>query len=332
MDKQPLVSIITPTYNHERFIGQCIESVLAQTYPHWEQIIIDDGSTDKTAEIVSHYKDERIRYMRQDNAGIWRLGETYNKALNISRGEIVAVLEGDDFWPPDKLEKQVPVFIRHEVVLSWGKAVFVNSNGETICVSHRNLNWFKKTTREKVLRKMLLHNFVSSSTVMCRKDALLSIGGFSQPEYAPYVDHPTWIELSLIGEVCAVDEIIGYWRRYRDQVSMGNIAQIAEAHNRYSIDFFEHLPQELKNSLDIATDELLKQCQYRIGLSHFQLGRIKLTERKWVEAKKYFTQALDKGTLSIKTKALLGIACSCLRVDMEWCALLMCRPRLTKFL
>jgi len=75
----PLVSIITPTYNHERFIAQCIESALAQTYPHWEQIIIDDGSTDRTAEIVARYDDERIIYVRQANQGIWRLAETYNK-------------------------------------------------------------------------------------------------------------------------------------------------------------------------------------------------------------------------------------------------------------
>ncbi len=77
---QPLISIITPTYNHENFIGECIESVLAQTYPHWEQIIIDDGSTDRTGEIVAQYNDERIKYIRQDNIGIWRLRETYNRA------------------------------------------------------------------------------------------------------------------------------------------------------------------------------------------------------------------------------------------------------------
>lgn len=78
---EQLVSIITPTYNHERFIDCCIESVLAQTYPYWEQIIIDDGSIDKTGEIISKYKDERIRYIRQDNVGIWKLAKTWKSVV-----------------------------------------------------------------------------------------------------------------------------------------------------------------------------------------------------------------------------------------------------------
>ena len=78
-----LVSIITPTYNHEKFIGNCIESVLAQTYPYWEQIIVDDGSNDDTGKIIASYKDKRIKYIKQKNKGIWKLKETYNKALDI---------------------------------------------------------------------------------------------------------------------------------------------------------------------------------------------------------------------------------------------------------
>ena len=63
MESTPLVSIITPTYNHEKFIAQCIESVLAQTYTAWEQIIIDDGSSDATKDIISKYNDKRIKYI-----------------------------------------------------------------------------------------------------------------------------------------------------------------------------------------------------------------------------------------------------------------------------
>ena len=79
--KNSLVSIITPTFNHERFIGTCIENVLKQTFQNWEMIIIDDGSTDKTEYEVTKYTDDRIRYVKQENVGIWKLSETYNKAL-----------------------------------------------------------------------------------------------------------------------------------------------------------------------------------------------------------------------------------------------------------
>ena len=121
MTYQPLVSIITPTYNHEQFIGQCVGSVLAQTYTNWEQIIIDDGSTDNTNEVIKTYNDRRIRYIYQKNVGIWKLNETYNKALALANGELIAILEGDDFWPPDKLEVQVPFFLNTNVVLAFGE-------------------------------------------------------------------------------------------------------------------------------------------------------------------------------------------------------------------
>lgn len=121
MNAQGLISIITATYNHEQYIGECIESVLSQTYPFWEMIIIDDGSTDKTAEVALGYKDPRIQYVRQENNGIYKLAETYNHALRLSKGELVAILEGDDYWPANKLAIQVKDFDNPDVVLSFGK-------------------------------------------------------------------------------------------------------------------------------------------------------------------------------------------------------------------
>lgn len=324
---RPLVSIITPTYNHEKFIGQCIESVLTQTYPNWEQIIIDDGSTDRTAEVISKYRDRRIKYIRQDNVGIWRLSETYNKALQRSQGALIAVLEGDDFWPLWKLERQVPAFDKQEVVLSWGKQAVTNSQGKVIYVSPKSLKRFRNLSREDVIKKLLFQYFIPASTVVCRKEALLSVGGFKQPEYAPYVDYPTWLELSLLGELCPTDEILGYRRLHEGQVSIVYIEEMAKASNKWLIEFFERLPQELKNSLSISASDLLK---YRIAWANFNLGRTKLVQGKWGEARKNLRLALGNGTLFIKIVALVGIGCSYLRLNLEWAAVLLRRTRLRK--
>lgn len=104
---KPKVSIITPTFNHERFIAECIDSVINQTFNDWEMIIIDDGSTDSTPDIISDYDDDRIIYIRQENEGPYKLGEIYNKALSLSNGDFIAILEGDDFWPPEKLDYSI---------------------------------------------------------------------------------------------------------------------------------------------------------------------------------------------------------------------------------
>src|SRR5688500_648199 len=91
----PRVSIISPVYNADRYIGACIDSVLAQTFTDWEQIIVDDGSTDQTEAVVRKYNDPRIRYVRLPHRGLPALAESYNVALRDARGALIAVLEGD---------------------------------------------------------------------------------------------------------------------------------------------------------------------------------------------------------------------------------------------
>ncbi len=220
LSEPPVVSIITPTYNHQTYIRQCIESVLAQTMTNWEQLVIDDGSTDNTPKIIKEFKDPRIRYVRQDHIGIWGLGETYNKALKMARAELIAILEGDDFWPPDKLEKQIPSFDDKGVCLTWGIGVNVNADGKPI--SRQKY----KHTAPSILRsarqlttKLLARNFVTPSvTVMIRREALLP-DGFQQPAHVPFVDYPTWFKLVSKGKFCFIDSVLGYWRRHSRQMT-----------------------------------------------------------------------------------------------------------------
>jgi len=222
--RPPIVSIITPTYNQEAYIRQCIESVLSQTFTDWEQIIIDDGSTDETLQIVSGYKDDRIRYLRQNHQGIWKLGKTYTKALALARGNLIAILEGDDFWPSDKLEKQIPAFDDKEVVLTWGIGIYVNEKGKPIGRS-KKINFPQSffENKHKVIRKLLFRNFITPTvTVMVRKDALCP-KGFSQPSHVPFVDYPTWFALALRGRFHFIEDVLGYWRRHSGQMSVGRM-------------------------------------------------------------------------------------------------------------
>jgi glycosyltransferase involved in cell wall biosynthesis len=107
---EPLVSIMMPAYNAAEFIGQAIESVLAQTYPHWELIIINDGSTDNTAEIAGYYSDARIRLINQPNGGE---STARNTALAHMQGELVAFLDADDAYLPGHLAETVAYLNQH---------------------------------------------------------------------------------------------------------------------------------------------------------------------------------------------------------------------------
>src|SRR4030067_1654987 len=121
----PVISILTPTFNHEEYIQTCIESVMNQTYPHWEMIIVDDGSTDSTPEIIRKYNDKRIIFFQKDHKGIDYLGENYNHALHVSKGELIMILEGDDYIPLNRIELQLPSFEDKEMVLCHGKYAYV---------------------------------------------------------------------------------------------------------------------------------------------------------------------------------------------------------------
>jgi len=100
-----LISIIIPTYNRAALIGESIQSVLNQTYRHWELIIIDDGSNDDTDQVVSNFRDKRISYYTIAHCGIF--GKVRNEGLRRANGEYIAFLDSDDLWCADKLETQV---------------------------------------------------------------------------------------------------------------------------------------------------------------------------------------------------------------------------------
>ena len=104
----PRVSVLIPTYNYGRFLSAALESVFAQTYSDYEVIVLDDGSTDDTAQIVAAYP--QVRYIYQENAGI---AAARNRLLDEARGEFAAFLDADDLWLPEKLELQVAYLDEH---------------------------------------------------------------------------------------------------------------------------------------------------------------------------------------------------------------------------
>lgn len=122
-----LVSIITPAYNCEATIKETIESVIAQTYTNWEMIIVNDCSTDHTADVINKYKDERIKLINlEKNSGT---AIARNTAIGAARGRYIALLDSDDLWKPQKLEKQIKFMENNKYAFSFtAYDVFINPN------------------------------------------------------------------------------------------------------------------------------------------------------------------------------------------------------------
>lgn len=323
----PLVSIITPTYNHEAFIAQCIESVLAQTYSNWEQIIIDDGSTDKTAEIVRRYNDPRIRYFHQQNAGIEALAHTYNRALGMAKGSLVAILEGDDFWPADKLLLMVPAFGDPAVVLAYGEAADVSAIGEEQRTASYTTRLRKQLPSEvrcnnpagSATRYMLLaegRSLVSPSTVILRRSALETIGGFQSVPGLPLTDYPTFIELSLKGTFCYSPATLGYRRRHEKSITVHHSRTIYEKVSEFTLRFLASHCEEIPlTELELRSlKENWLGAQYKL---HFSEGRALLLQGLWADARRHFRLAAQSSSNGVRLAAMAGFLCSCLHTDVE---------------
>jgi glycosyltransferase involved in cell wall biosynthesis len=321
----PLVSIITPTFNHEKLIGPCIEGVLKQTYQNWEQIIIDDGSTDRTAQIIHTFADHRVRYVHQENRGIEALPHTYNRALSMCNGELVAILEGDDAWPPGKLSTLVRAFGDEDVVLAYGAVADMDSNGTWKGRLGRSVRRRMRLPKEILLndppgsatRYMLRADgvdLVPPSTVVIRRTALDSIGGFQYVPNLCVTDFPTFVTLSLAGKFYYTPQVMGYRRRHVGSATYSNFAWILTHARDYARQFLvDH-----SLSLSVMEREEIKRTWNGPRPSlEFMAGRLDLLNGEWKTARAHFVRALNPCDPSIFLASLVGWSLSWVRRNLE---------------
>src|SRR5215471_9220074 len=129
LDAAPLVSVVIPTYNRADYIGETIESVLQQTYSNIEIIVIDDGSTDNTAQVVERFE-SRVRYVRQENA---ERGASRNHGLRLAQGEFISFLDSDDLWMPSKAAAAVSLLQENPAIgLVCTDAVQIDGQGKEV--------------------------------------------------------------------------------------------------------------------------------------------------------------------------------------------------------
>ena len=325
METTPLVSIISPTYNHEKYLTDCIESVLAQTYPNWEMIILNDGSTDRTAEIAAAYRDtdRRIRLISQENVGIFRLSETYNKGVEISRGEYLAILEGDDCWTPDKLEKQVAYMQKDpEAVVCWSMARCVNADQTVVYYTSPDpvapdANLYFNDPVGSIMNIFLYRNCIPALTILIRKEALMKTGGFKQVFGLPLVDLPTLYELAMAGRFIFIPEILGNWRNYATQVTKTYPAEMTEGFYKMAKLFLESSEAEMLKTENKRLDHYYRG---RLVIARARSGRYKLIRREYSSARKDYSKAIFGYGMSEpvwKLRAVVGWFFSLFHLDVE---------------
>jgi glycosyltransferase involved in cell wall biosynthesis len=321
----PSVSIITPTFNHGRFIGACIESVLKQSYANWEQIIIDDGSTDCTAEIIRSYKDPRIKYYHQKNQGIEALAHTYNNGLKEAHGELIAVLEGDDLWPPEKLVSLVPAFEDGRVVLAYGIPWEVNSEGELAPRPPKQVRKRIKLSRSilfndpiwSALPFMLRadgHELVAPSTVIIRRSALDLIGGFQYFPNLCTTDFPTFSRLMTLGMFYFTPKIMGYRRRHPNSAVFVYIDSMLKTVTPLVSAMLDEFGSRLSQKERKSIESSWKGASY---VGEFTRGRLALLRGEWRESRSHFRLAINVAVPRVCIAATVGWLISWFHCTLE---------------
>ncbi len=323
----PVVSIVTPTFNHEQFVGSCVESVLHQSYSNWQQLVIDDGSTDNTVEVASQFPDARIHLERQDNQGPFELANTYNRALSLAKGELVAILEGDDFWPPDKLAALVPAFADRSVVLAYGEAADVDAKG-SMQRRKSHTSRLRKRLPQSVLsndpvgaatRHMLSaegRSLISPCTVVIRRSALEKIGGFQRVRGLPLTDYPTFLELSLLGKFHYSSQTMGYRRRHLDSITVKHERTIHQMVSDFTLAFLEnHVARIPLPASD--RERILRNWRGAEDKLDFSEGRSLMLQQNWSEARRHFRVAAKSKDAAVRMAAMVGFCLSWLHIDIE---------------
>jgi glycosyltransferase involved in cell wall biosynthesis len=181
----PAVSVVVATYNYGRYLAGALESALGQTFSDLEVLVVDDGSTDDTARVAARFMgDPRVSYVRTEHVG---QPAAKNTGIRRARAPLVAFLDADDLWMPDKLERQLPLFesaARPAVVFS--ERIQIDPEGRPLVSPQPPF------PRGRVLREMFLDNFICFSSVVVRRDVFESVGVFDE-SLALAIDYDLWL-------------------------------------------------------------------------------------------------------------------------------------------
>lgn len=270
MNKNPTVSVIIPTYNRAHLIGRAIQSVLNQTYQDFELIIVDDGSTDNTEDIIKEFqkKDERIKRIRHDkNKGG---SAARNTGIKAAKGDYIAFLDSDDEWLPQKINKQIVIFKERSSKIGavYTGFLYLDKYGNRI------KNAYIPRKKGYIYEDLLLKNCVGTcSTLLIRKECFKQVGLFDEKLPASQ-DWDMWIRISRYYEYDFLENSFVKYRVHFNQISTNLNSKV-----RAEMLMQEKYIDQLKNRKYVYSNS----C-FTIGILLLYLGRIKNGQKYLIKA------------------------------------------------
>jgi glycosyltransferase involved in cell wall biosynthesis len=278
--EKPLVSVIIPTYNSASYIVESLQSIFKQSYENFEIIVIDDGSTDNTEEVLQPYQ-KVIRYIKKANAGP---SSARNLGINLARGEFIAFQDADDLWLPDKLQLQLDYFKAHPQV----GVVFTGSHRfDAQGVVDSNIRKGVTIPTGMIFNEILTSHFIAMPSVMVRKSCLDEVGLFEEALIGNE-DFNLYLRLARKFPFGFVNKVLVHIRLHANNLS-DNLEQMCE--------------DEIKNLEKIARmfpDAAIPKRQLT-GRIYARFGKYYFSQQRFDEAKACFRRAFAHSPLLVKT-------------------------------
>lgn len=280
MSTVPKVSVIIPAYNNARFLQEAVESVFAQTYQDYEIIVIDDGSTDNTKEVLAPYLD-RIQYIYQPNRGA---SSARNTGIRHSHGDYIAFLDADDIWLPEKLRIQVEYLNNHpDTAMVYALALRVDVNGRAS--NHRNM--LKRSLPcGDIFNALFFRDFITLSSVVIRKRILDAIGLFDE-SFTHAEDHELWLRIARQFKIFGIGEYLCKYRLTPQSLGKRNKdaaftckRRVIEKHYKLSQDLCRPISQALYK-------KAIGHFFFRVGRYYSRQGNEKIALEHFLLSLKY---------------------------------------------
>lgn len=247
-----LVSVILPVRNRERWVARAIASVLAQTYRPLELIVVDDGSTDNTLRVVREFESQ-ASIVSQAQAGAYA---ARNTGLRRATGELVAFIDSDDAWLPQRLGIQVPLMARPEVGLVFGDTLHVSGAPGQLAKTGGTSFRVSPPRRGRVAGHFVWGNFVPTVTVLVRRRCFDELGVF--PEVARSADYLKWFQVALHYEMDYVSAPVAEYTIHRGGISW-NVGESLRAR-------IQLFAEELRRTTDPSARDLIRHVLFNLSL------------------------------------------------------------------
>ena len=282
----PTVSVIIPAYNAAPWIAETIDSVLNQTFKDFEVIVVDDGSTDATAEVVASYKPQ-VQYLYKNNGGP---SSARNTGICAACGRYIAFLDADDLWLPEKLQIQMQLFSQNPS-LAW-----VYSDGLIFEENpNKNQHLFSQSSymySGEILRPLLLQDFVASPTPIVRRDVFEDVGLFNEESsFKSVEDWDMWLRIAARYPVYLIDKPLVKYRRHSTSLTGTSLIQ-----------------RSLESRLTVIEGAILREPerlgdlrQQAIANVYMTLGHLLMSRGARVEAREMYLHSIQMNSKQLKS-------------------------------